>query len=410
MQQAFSLLLNGLGTLVSTDPGVSNVLDGVTYQIESVAKEGTLDIVGSAVFPDEDEVLTGIVFGPTGDDYTGDVVLPAVSVVKDGEHFGSLSLLEGTYDPMAAAVFPSAANVWHGTAAYGPTGAEYTPSKVGSSITNLTAGNVKLNVVVDDVTGTYAVSSGTATYPTAAQVLTTIAFGPTGTEYTGTVVLPAAASVLSTVSYGPASGTTGTYVAVSTHDVEYDVSFGPASAYKGRFVSPSVGDVRTGVLYGYSGEFVGMGSTLTPDPGDPMTAPKSALYSFLTGDTEIAASVGTRVYEGMSARGSAFPKITFHRLSGSPIDSMMGATGLARLTWQINCWSNVSNLAADAVARLVYNRLHGYHGEMGDGHCSGCWMVDSPDRLIPPEDASSEAVHCVSTAYEMFYAEVVPTG
>jgi hypothetical protein len=35
------------GTLESTDPGVANVKDGVEYKIESVARKGTLEVVGA---------------------------------------------------------------------------------------------------------------------------------------------------------------------------------------------------------------------------------------------------------------------------------------------------------------------------------------------------------------------------
>ena len=68
------------------------------------------------------------------------------------------------YCTYTAPVFPTAANVWHDTGAYGPTGADYTPSKVGSSIPNLAAGNVKSGVAIDDVTGTYT-GSGLLTHP-----------------------------------------------------------------------------------------------------------------------------------------------------------------------------------------------------------------------------------------------------
>lgn len=54
------------GTLLSTDPGIANVLNGVSYQINSVAK-------------------------------VGNVVLPGVGVVEIGTAFGSLSALIGTY-------------------------------------------------------------------------------------------------------------------------------------------------------------------------------------------------------------------------------------------------------------------------------------------------------------------------
>jgi hypothetical protein len=48
--------------------------------------------------------------------------------------------------------------VWTGTGTYGYTGVELTPTKVASSITNCSAGNIKNAVTIGDVTGTYAPS------------------------------------------------------------------------------------------------------------------------------------------------------------------------------------------------------------------------------------------------------------
>lgn len=84
---------------------------------------------------------------------------PAVADVKDGTAF-DYTTKTGTYNPTAAAVYPAAADVWHDTGAYGPTGSDYTPEMVGSDIANLEAGNVKKDVTIDDVTGTYEGEGG----------------------------------------------------------------------------------------------------------------------------------------------------------------------------------------------------------------------------------------------------------
>jgi len=63
----------------------------------------------------------------------------------------------GTYDPMAAAVFPAEANTATTETAYGPTGVEYAGEL---DLTNLTAENVKSGVTIDGVLGTFAGSGG----------------------------------------------------------------------------------------------------------------------------------------------------------------------------------------------------------------------------------------------------------
>ncbi|MFA6047097.1 MAG: hypothetical protein WC718_19100, partial [Phycisphaerales bacterium] len=52
-------------------------------------------------------------------------------------------------------VYPAVANVWHGTATYGPDGDDFTPTKVASSIANCEPANILNGVVIDDVTGTH---------------------------------------------------------------------------------------------------------------------------------------------------------------------------------------------------------------------------------------------------------------
>lgn len=75
-----------------------------------------------------------------------------VAEVLDTVSFGANSAEAGTYHA------PDALEVWH-TAVFGPNSA--TPgTKVGSSIANLTVGNVKAGVVIDDVTGTYGGGGG----------------------------------------------------------------------------------------------------------------------------------------------------------------------------------------------------------------------------------------------------------
>jgi hypothetical protein len=81
---------------------------------------------------------------------------------------------------------PAAADVWHDTGTYGYAGSLLTPSKVGSSITNLSVGNVKLGVRIDDVQGTYdPVDMGDAVWPDDDYVhLDAGAYGPDGNNYT----------------------------------------------------------------------------------------------------------------------------------------------------------------------------------------------------------------------------------
>ncbi len=95
---------NVIGTLA-----VANVLEAVTG--------GTYHAPAAA------EVISSAVFGPaSGTAGTYDVTNVSAGNIKDGVSIGGVA---GTYDPMAAAVFPAEADVNSADVAYGPTGAEY---------------------------------------------------------------------------------------------------------------------------------------------------------------------------------------------------------------------------------------------------------------------------------------------
>jgi roadblock/LC7 domain-containing protein len=99
-------------------------------------------------------------------------------------------------------------------------------------------------------TGTYDPLAA-AVFPDAGKVLEDVTeFGPTGAEYAGTYHPCAVAEVLDTVSFGAASAETGTYHAPDAGEVISTAVFGAASGTAGTFVVPAEADVKDGVNYG----------------------------------------------------------------------------------------------------------------------------------------------------------------
>jgi hypothetical protein len=129
-------------------------------------------------------------------------------------------------------------------------------------------------VIVKATSGSYATDIGAGTdtgltnhpfvnvlavYPTAAQVLNTIQFGNSGTDYTGTYVSPAVGDVQDGVTYGPASGYTGTFAAPAVGDVQTGVGYGAGGTeFTGTLALPTEAQVESGVGFGAGGtEFTG---------------------------------------------------------------------------------------------------------------------------------------------------------
>jgi hypothetical protein len=115
-------------------PAETDVRDGVDY--DTGAKTGTCKVpvpgdvrdgvdvdatTGTCKVPAPADVRDGVDVDVAD---TGVLDLPAEADVKDGVVFDNTTKT-GTYDPMAAAVFPAEANTLVAETAYGPTGAEY---------------------------------------------------------------------------------------------------------------------------------------------------------------------------------------------------------------------------------------------------------------------------------------------
>lgn len=134
----------------------------------------------------------------------GTFVVPTEAQVESGVEFGNAAEFTGTYDPMAAAVFPAEANVSTVETAYGPTGAEYAGAL-----------DMSLYTLISGVVAAVDVRFGTA-------------------RYTG--------------------GSTGTCYVPAAEDVQFGVN---VDATAGTFVVPAESDVRLGTEYGAAAEFVG---------------------------------------------------------------------------------------------------------------------------------------------------------
>lgn len=116
-------------------------------------------------------------------------------------------------------------------------------------------GNAQIAAAIVSNAREAMVATSSATFPTAAQVLTGISYGPNGADYTGTISLPAVTNVRSGTSYG-ASGTasTGTLTLPAANVVLSGNSYGAGGTeYSGTATSPAATNVRSGVSYGAGG-------------------------------------------------------------------------------------------------------------------------------------------------------------
>lgn len=293
------------------------------FAVEDICTGGT----GGGTYPDIGDVQESVTYGPTGADYTGNLVVPTTTSVYTGVGYGALGVefsgnltvpsqtavvfgigyggggveYTGTY-VVPTPVYPTQTSVRAGTH-YGDTGVEYTGTIALPSATAVETG-ISYGADGTEVTGTLSLPSQTAVvfgigyggggaeytgsfvpvYPTQTSVRAGTHYGDSGVEYTGTIALPSATSVEDGISYG-ADGTevTGTLTLPSQTAVVFGVGYGGGGAeYTGSFdpVFPSVTNVRSGISYGETGlEYTG--TIYLPSVSDVRAA-----ISFGAGGTE----------------------------------------------------------------------------------------------------------------------------
>jgi len=88
---------------------------------------------------------------------------------------------------------------------------------------------------------------------------------------------------------------------------------------------------------------------------------EEAIVSRLLNDVPVAALVAARVYAGRRPQGSDYPSVVVNRISGTPIYTDEGETGLAQARLQIDCWGE-SYASAKYTARAVKDALSAFHG------------------------------------------------
>jgi len=183
-----------------TMPAASDVKTGTAYGLGN-ATIGTL----SGTYPAAGQVITGVSFGPTGAEYTGNVTLPSAGQVLSGVSFGAGNGTAGTV------ALPAPGDVRSGTS-YG-------------------VGNA---------------TSGTLTLPMANQVLSSVSYGAAGTEYTGTVTLPTGGQVLTGVNFGAGNATAGTVILPTADQVLTGVQYGAAGT---EFTGTAIAGEADGTVY-----------------------------------------------------------------------------------------------------------------------------------------------------------------
>ncbi len=156
-----------------TDPGVTHVQTGTTYEFAGVLQTGTF-AGGTTTDPGINNVLNGVAYEINGGNLTGVYVSPTVGNVKVGINYGVNGTSQiGTYDGSDRWTDPGVANVRLGIAYEADS---TTNNRTGTLIVPSPA-NVLVGVGTDNTVGTF-------TTPTAGQIASAVWEEPTSSHTT----------------------------------------------------------------------------------------------------------------------------------------------------------------------------------------------------------------------------------
>ncbi len=86
---------------------------------------------------------------------------------------------------------------------------------------------------------------------------------------------------------------------------------------------------------------------------------RDEIYDRLAGSTDVTSLVSTRIYRQTLPQDATVPALTFTRVSGPRLHISTGPSGMARGTFQIDCWAVDAGTAED-LAEAVRQRLDGW--------------------------------------------------
>lgn len=129
------------------------------------------------------------------------------------------------------------------------------------------------------------------------------------------------------------------------------------------------------------------------------------LRTFILADTPIAASIGTRCYQGMAPQSdiATFPFIWFAR-SRRQLDRTLDAAAgdAADEQWfDLECISDDLDESQD-LAEAVEDRLNNYRGTVGTQTVQAIFVDDQDDNYVPRGTMGETELHVAALSVQIF--------
>jgi hypothetical protein len=133
---------------------------------------------------------------------------------------------------------------------------------------------------------------------------------------------------------------------------------------------------------------------------------EAEIASFLIGNAQVTALVGTHIYPNKAPVEEAYPCVTYFRVSGFRIRDMSGASGLTHARIQINSWS-FDYAVAKAIADRIRRELDNFRGTMGATAIDAIFLMEEADLVDKKLAVDSTVPYGIRQDYQIRHREQV---
>ena len=142
---------------------------------------------------------------------------------------------------------------------------------------------------------------------------------------------------------------------------------------------------------------------------------ESAIYSHLTGTTDLVSQVSTRIYPNRAPQDAARPFISYRRISTTNQHDLGGALGMTRPTFEFTVVGGrdasnyqISYSTVKTISNLLRTHLDGYQGLLQSVGVRSITHINTSDDYIAPADGDDKGTHLVESDYQVWLTESIP--
>jgi hypothetical protein len=132
---------------------------------------------------------------------------------------------------------------------------------------------------------------------------------------------------------------------------------------------------------------------------------ESSLYEHLSGDSEVAALVSSRVYPAAIPQGAAMPAVAYRLISSLDLDGLDGSIGVRKAAVQVDCYA-ATYMEVKTLAAAALEALQDFDGTMGTVEQTivhDCLRIGELDVYFPPDGHAGR--HYIPLEFEITYQE-----